>query len=353
MAVLIGYVAPAQTARKYSNEFLKIGVGARAAALGNAYSALVDDATAGFWNPAALTGLEKGYEIALMHSEQFAGVVKYDYGTFATRVDAQSAFALTVVRLGVDDIPNTLNFRDGNSFNYARITAFSVADLALLVSYARKLSAVPGLSVGGNFKLINRTVGQFATAWGFGLDVGAHYVRGPWRLGLVLVDATSTFNLWSFNTEPVEATFLATGNELPVNSIELTLPSARLGVARRFGDPAKLAINAALEAEFTFDGQRNTLVGSDAVSVDPKLGLEGVFKNLVSVRLGVYNLQYVETVAGGRQLELAPSAGVGLRLPLKKYTLQLDYALTNLSGFDDNLASNLVSVRFGFDTLNK
>jgi hypothetical protein len=333
LTVCMGPKALAQTARKYSNEFLKIGVGAHAGAMGYAYSALVNDATAGYWNPAALTQISEPYALGLMHAEQFAGVVKYDYAGFATRIDEQSHFALSVIRLGVDDIPNTLNFRDGNSFNYARITAFSVADLAVLISYARKLSFMEGLSVGGNFKLINRTVGQFATAWGFGLDVAAHLKRGRWSAGLVVTDATS--------------------NEIPVNNIELTLPAARLGIARSFGNPDRFAIQAAFEAELTFDGERNTLLASESVSIDPKIGVEALFRNLIAVRLGAYNAQYVRTQDGGETLDVAPSAGLGLQLPLKGYTLHIDYALTNLSGFSDNLNSHLVSVRFGFDKLSK
>lgn len=342
-----------QTARKYSNEFLKIGVGARAAALGNAFTALTDDATAGFWNPAALVYLKNPYEISVMHAEQFAGVVKYDFAGFAVRVDSLSHFGVSFIRLGVDDIPNTLDFKDGNSFNYARITSFSVADMALLISYARRLQAIPGLSVGGNMKIIHRQIGQFGSAWGFGVDAAALYRHGKWRAGLAVTDLTSTFNLWTFNTETFEETFLATGNEIPVNNIELTLPAIRLGLARSFGDPARLAVNLAAEAELTFDGQRNTLASVGNISIDPRMGVEAVYRNLVALRLGAYNLQYVDDVAGRETLDFFPTAGIGLNLPLKDYTLQLDYALSNFNGFDINLYSHLVSLRFGFVRLNQ
>ena len=40
--------------RKYSNEFLNIGVGGRALGMGNTQVSIVQDATAGYWNPAGL-----------------------------------------------------------------------------------------------------------------------------------------------------------------------------------------------------------------------------------------------------------------------------------------------------------
>ena len=81
MLCFAGGVAQAQVATpKYSNEFLNIGVGARALGMGNVQVAIADDATSGFWNPAGLLQLQRKYNIALMHSELFAGIAKNDFG---------------------------------------------------------------------------------------------------------------------------------------------------------------------------------------------------------------------------------------------------------------------------------
>src|ERR1700746_1106429 len=77
-------------APKYSNEFLNIGVGARALGMSNSYITSVNDVTAGYWNPAGLLGIGNQHQAALMHSEYFAGIAKYDYGAFATKLDSSS-----------------------------------------------------------------------------------------------------------------------------------------------------------------------------------------------------------------------------------------------------------------------
>ncbi len=64
--------------RKYSNEFLNIGAGARGLAMGGAQVASVEDGTAGYWNPAALTAVKDYPLLHLMHAEYFAGIVKYE-----------------------------------------------------------------------------------------------------------------------------------------------------------------------------------------------------------------------------------------------------------------------------------
>ena len=105
-----------------------------------------------------------------MHSEYFAGIGKYDYGAFATRLDSASVLGVSLIRLGVDDIPNTTELIDANGIvHYDRITTFSVTDFALIVSYAKTLK-IPGLRLGANVKIIRSKVGDFAKSWGFGLD---------------------------------------------------------------------------------------------------------------------------------------------------------------------------------------
>ena len=149
-------------APKYSNEFLSVGVGARALALSNSCTAVVEDVTSGYWNPAGLAKLPSKIQVALMHAEYFAGIAKYDYGAVGVRIDSSSVAAFSVIRFGVDDIPNTTELIDAEgNIDYNRITTFSAADYAFLLGYARKTN-IKGLRYGANVKIIYRHVGDFA-----------------------------------------------------------------------------------------------------------------------------------------------------------------------------------------------
>ena len=137
------------SAPKYANEFLAIGQGARGLAMGRAQVGIVNDATAGYWNPAGLMQLKDKYNVSLMHSENFAGIVQNDFMGFSTQYDSTSRIGLSIIRTGVDDIPNTLNLIDDNGvINYDNITPFGVSDYAFIGSYAKKAKFMTGLTYG-------------------------------------------------------------------------------------------------------------------------------------------------------------------------------------------------------------
>ncbi|MEM9390541.1 MAG: hypothetical protein AAGA02_08705, partial [Bacteroidota bacterium] len=92
------------SAPKYSNEFLAIGVGARGLAMSGNQVATVNDATAGYWNPAGLLKSANKYELSIMHAEYFAGIAKYDYVAFSTPIDTVSHLAASIIRFAIDDI---------------------------------------------------------------------------------------------------------------------------------------------------------------------------------------------------------------------------------------------------------
>ena len=221
-----------------------------------------------------------------MHAEYFAGIAKYDYGAFAAKIDSVSAFSVSIIRFGVDDIPNTTQLIDADgNVDYDRISSFSVADYAFLFSYARK-SRIPGLRYGANVKVIYRKVGDFASAWGFGIDAGAQYHFKGWDFGLMTRDITSTFNAWSFSlSDETVDVFEATGNEIPENSIEVTLPKAILGVSKTVKISPKFQALAEINFDFSTDGKRNVLVPGDPLSMDPHMGVEVGYNDLIFLRL--------------------------------------------------------------------
>ena len=136
--------AQAQTA-KYSNEFLNIGVGARALGMGNANVASVEGVYSGYWNPSGLLKQQNNIEVGLMHAEYFAGIAKYDFIGASKKIDSNSVAGISILRFGVDNIPNTLDLVDANgNIDYNRVTTFNAVDFAALLSYARSLPKLTG-----------------------------------------------------------------------------------------------------------------------------------------------------------------------------------------------------------------
>lgn len=329
-------------APKYSNEFLAIGVGAKAFGMSNAFVAGVGDVTAGYWNPAGLMQVKNDMQVSLMHAEYFAGIAKYDYGAMAKPIDENSAFGISIIRFGVDDIPNTTQLIDNQGrIDYDKISSFSAADYAFLFSYARKMP-IEGLNVGGNVKIIHRKVGDFAKSWGFGLDAAAQYQKGEWHFGAIFRDVTSTFNAWSFNLDQdMQDVFIATGNELPSDGLELTLPKLIVAVTRKWPLGEKMSLQPEIDLDLTFDGKRNVLIGSNALSIDPHMGFEFGYKDIVFVRGGIGNIQKVTEIGGKEKMALQPNMGIGLQI--KRFSL--DYSLANISQ-SVGLFSNIFSLRF-------
>ncbi len=345
LTISVTPTAAQTTAPKYSNEFLAIGVGARALGMSNANVAGVNDVTAGYWNPAGLLGIQSKAQVGLMHAEYFASIAKYDYGAIAGRIDSMSSFGVSVIRFAVDDIPNTTQLIDaGGNLNYDRITTFSAQDYAFIFSYARR-SPIVGLNYGANVKIIRRKVGDFAGAWGFGIDAGAQYDWKGWKFGAVVRDVTSTFNAWSFNlTQEMQDVFIATGNTIPDNSLELTLPRLILGGTKKvpIGKSNKFTLAGELDLINTFDSQRNVLIKTNVWSLEPVFGIEAGFKEMVFLRGGLGNIQKAKDVFGKDVTTIQPNLGIGIKIK----SLTIDYALTDVGDQSVALYSNIFSLKF-------
>ena len=336
--------------RKYSNEFLNIGAGARGLAMGGAQVASVKDGTAGYWNPAGLAEVKNVPNVNVMHAEYFSQIGKFDYASIALPLSGNKrTVAVTALRFAVDDIPNTLFLVEPDgSINYNNITAFSSADYAFLLSFAQKLKEKKNNNIqfGVNAKIIHRSVGKFAKAWGFGLDAGIQFEKDKWHFGAAGRDITTTFNAWSFTfTEKEKEALYLTNNDIPVKSTELTAPRLVLGAGRDFVLSKKINLLAEANLDLTFDGKRNTLISSDPVSVDPKIGLECSFNKVFYLRAGINNFQ--KALADGDTLNqkkvwiYQPSAGAGFQIQ----NVRIDYAFTNLANQSNPLFTHVFSLQ--------
>jgi hypothetical protein len=247
-------------------------------------------------------------QVGLMHAEYFGDIAKYDYGALAYKIDDKSNMAFSVIRFGVDDIPNTTELIDaGGNINYDRISSFSAVDYAFMASYARKMKD-ERLSIGANVKVIERSVGDFAQAWGFGLDFGVQYKLAHFSFGAMARDISTTFNTWSYNLDDAtKDAFIRTGNEIPENSIEITNPKLILGAAYQTKITSKFGLLAEVNTDISTDGQRNVLISADPFSIDPHIGLEIDYRKMAYLRTGIGNIQKIKDFDGSETTNVQPT----------------------------------------------
>lgn len=334
--------AGAQTTRKYSNEFMSIGVDAAALGMSNAVTASTADVNSGYWNPAGLMQV-KDKQLALMHASYFANIAQYDYAAFAMPLDDRSAIGVSVIRFGVDDILNTTQLIDDQgNIDYNRISLFSTADYGFTLSYARK-APLDGFTYGFNAKVIRRVIGKFANSWGFGFDFGMQYeTKNEWKLGFMLRDITTTYNVWAIDEEEfrtISDAIPGQNQELP-ETTEITLPKAQLGVSKKFMFHNDYSLMAAVNLNMQF-AKTNDLVNLDFVSIDPAVGFEFGYIDMVFLRAGAGNFQNEMQIDNKQKMTFQPNIGVGF----KYRGVQVDYALTDIGDQSVALYSNIFSLK--------
>jgi hypothetical protein len=310
------------TGNKYAGEFLAIGVGGRPLGMGGAYVSLVSDVTAGYWNPGALARLNYP-QFSLMHDERFGNLVNYDYGSVALPWGTNASLGLSVIRLGVDDVPNTkdalidLNnngyFDNGDRLDYSKIRFFNAADWAFIATYSK--AANEKLSYGVNLKVISRSIDD-GSAWGIGFDVGAIYSVTPkFRVGVNLQDITTTLLAWN------------TGRK------ELITPTAKIGSSYDIPFLKTGRITPTVDFDVRFENRKfASLANVGPVSFDMHAGLEYGFKDIFALRVGYNDVKQL-------------TFGAGVKLP----KLNLDYSFAKFDGNDQLGNTHRISVMFTLD----
>ena len=320
---------------------MNIGVDAAALGMANSVVSSTNDVNSGYWNPAGLLHLED-HQISLMHANYFANIAQYDYIAYGSPIDDDSAWGVSLIRFGVDDILNTTELIDSQgNIDYNRISLFSTADYGFTFSYARKLP-LDGLRYGVNAKIIRRIIGKFASAWGFGFDAGVQFERDNWKYGIMARDITTTYNVWNINEKEYQKIADAVpgqNQELP-ESTEITAPTLQLGLSKKFVFHYDYSLLAAANMNMRFT-QTNDIISTKYASIDPALGAEFGYINLVFVRAGVGNFQNAEQLDSTQKVEFQPNIGLGF----KYRGIQVDYALTNLGNQSTTLYSNIFSLK--------
>ncbi|MCF8262402.1 MAG: PorV/PorQ family protein [Melioribacteraceae bacterium] len=297
---------------KYAGELLAIGVGGRALGMGGAHTAVANDVTAGYWNPAGLASLDYP-QVALMHEEHFGNLVNYNYAGVAIPYGTDYSIGLSVMRLSVDAIPDTreaLIDRNTGSIIYniynpaalidpSKVKEFNNTDWAFYLTFATRY--YDDLDLGVNVKVIQRNIAEY-TATGIGFDIGAVYhMSDKLLLGANIQDVTTTLVAWS------------TGRN------ELISPTAKIGAAYKLEFLGGI-ITPAMDLDLRFEGREfASMFNIGPISFDLHTGLEYDYNDLFMVR-GGYNDVKQFTV------------GAGIKLP----KLNIDYSFARQTDSEIN-----------------
>ncbi len=153
-----------------------LGAGARAMGMGNGYTALVEDATAVYYNPAAMPFLPS-QQISFLHTVLFESTV-YDFASYVYPLSDFGGFGIAAMRLGTDDIGRRDENTDLGRFNASR--------MQLLLSYGRRIGQ--RYSAGASLKLAHQSIDDYS-AYGYGLDLaGRAEITDKLRAGVLLQD---------------------------------------------------------------------------------------------------------------------------------------------------------------------
>ncbi len=338
LVVVFALIFPGNAAAtKYAGAFMENGGGARALGMGGAFTAVADDPSTTFWNPAGLATLSER-ELLLMHSERFGDLIDRDFVAYTQPVNwsifggEQAGIGISVIRLGVDDIPFTdhlwdqldTNPRDGVVDDdelrglltlQDQIEYKSDQEFALMFSYGEQLGS---WQAGATIKFVRQSVGPYSSL-GFGADI-AFLRPAIWKrldFGIKFQDITTTYLSWS------------TGRN------ELITPAVVPGLA--WNQPLtdwnmNFVLAASLETRFDNRRDADEYWGGSA-SANPHLGLEVGFSGKVFLR-GGYDSGFSEGNL---------TAGVGFRIN----PLTVDYAYAGDTLDIDEVTHRIsLSVRF-------
>jgi hypothetical protein len=307
--LMSGMVSFSEAAYVASRDFLSVGHGARANAMGEAFAAVADDNTALYWNPAGLTQL-KSDEFAMTYSNRFDGLANEAQLDYARRT-RKAMWGMGYSGSFVNDIPVTqsLTQADLDAIGTGTFAATdnpqrSVIDNALMFSYARPVTPDSPHSLGATVKLIYRDILGMVRGYGSAVDVGYHYVSPytNWRFGTNVQNAASLTS-FSGNIDNLGVRATAT---------ESYIPNLKTGVAyepqwRLLTGRVLLAFDADMLTSFTVE--------------DYHAGIEYAFGDIVALRAGK---------VFGRQDDSGDDYTLGMGVTIKNLILDFSFLSNEL-----------------------
>jgi len=272
----------------FDGQFLKIGIGARASAMGGAFVGVADDASSVYWNAAGIARIDPDRSELSLHHAEWPADLKFEQVTYVFHVSRiPGAFAVHARSLTMDPMVETTAFQPDPNIGTGE--TFDAGMMTAGVTYARSFTDKFSAGVTANF--VHEGLAEFSQQT-FAFDVGTLYDVGT--LGMKIGMAISNIG----------------------SQIQFIEREARLPAIFRVGTSATL-----------IQGANQNLIGSFEFSHPPdnaervNVGAEYAFRRYVFLR-GGYNINYdTEGIAGG----------VGFRFPVSiAGEADLDYAYTDM-----------------------
>jgi len=272
-------------------QFLKIGMGARYVAMGEASVACVNDAYAMYWKPAALTEISSS-NLSLTNVDWIADV-QLNHATFGKSLDEYSGFGVSVTVLSMGDMEvTTVEEPEGTG------ETFTASSYALAVGYARKFT--DRFSAGISGKYIWERISE-ERASGFAFDFGTLFYTGfkSLRIGMNISNLGPEMELKGpelntyYNPQPGNPNYDNVKAKLAVEPYDLPL-TFRFGVAYDLVDSPESKFTVTMEAKHPNDNLQQASFGG-----------EYLWKKTFSLRAG-YKINYEEeglTLGGGMKVK--------------------------------------------------
>lgn len=274
-------------------QFLKIGVGGRAAALGESFIAISDDASALYWNPAGLAQFNKN-QLIISHNIWVADI-NHDFIGVVYHLDSDNSIGASLTAITMDDMPVTTEFAPFGNGEY-----FGYSDIAISLSYARKMTEQ--FSFGGTVKYIEETLDKLKMR-GVMIDLGTYY-----RTGLGSTRFAVTVSNFGAELAP-DGEVVLIGNRTNSEWQSFAPPTMfRVGFAFEPYESEEHRVTASIQLNHPNDNAENIVTGA-----------EYAWQKMFFLRAGYkFNVD-----------EQNYSFGLGLNVPISIAEFTLDYAFTN------------------------
>ena len=276
-------------------QFLKIGVGGRASAMGDAFVAIANDASALYWNPAGLSQFNE-HQVIFSHNKWVVDI-NHDFVGGVYHLDDANSFGIGFTALTMQKMPVTTEFAPFGTGEY-----FGFSDIAIALSYSRKMT--DQFSFGGTIRYIEETLDKLKMR-GFMIDLGTFYWTGLGSTRFAV--AVTNF-----------------GNDLAPDGEVVLVGSRTKSDWQSFSPPTMFRIGFALEP---YQDEEHIITTS--------IQLNHPNDNSENVSTGFeYSWNRTLFLRGGYKFNVEEqniTFGAGVNVPISFAQFSLDYAYSNFS----------------------